>query len=107
VKFENAVTVAASIAAHFDDEGARVQLVTAGSCTHPDQSRREQLRDILEMLARVQIDLIDGSFWNEIPQRVGFVRPDEVFKIVLTPAAPGSVPAHIWRTSHVIYFRYL
>ena len=24
-------------------------------------------------------------------------------KILLTAAAPGSIPANVWRTSHVIY----
>ncbi len=106
-KFEAAVTLAASIASHFHDEGARLQLVTASGCTNLARSRGEQLLEILEMLTRVEIDNSAVSFWELIPQRMSFVRPDEVFKIVLTPAPTGSVPTNIWRTSHVIYFHQL
>jgi hypothetical protein len=28
---------------------------------------------------------------------------DDDYAIVLTPAPPGSIPARVWRTSHVIY----
>ncbi|MBI2821248.1 MAG: DUF58 domain-containing protein [Acidobacteria bacterium] len=103
-KFERAVTLAASIASHFHDEGAYVQLVTGGGSSNPDRSRQEQITEILEMLAKVQARDAALSFWEHIPRCISFVRPNEVFKIVLTAAAAGSVPAPIWRTSHVIYF---
>lgn len=106
-KFENAVTLAASIASHFHDEGARVQLVTSGGSSSPHGSRGDQLVQILEMLTRLEVEPTIVSFWELIPLRTSFVRPDEVFKIVITPSPPGSVPAQIWRTSHTIHFQQL
>ncbi|HEY2934794.1 MAG TPA: DUF58 domain-containing protein [Acidobacteriota bacterium] len=106
-KFERAITLAASIASHFHDEGAQVQLMTAGGASILDRPRREQLVEILEMLARLEVASPEAVFWDLIPKYIGYVRPDEVFKIVITPAVQGSVPGAVWRTSHVVFFNQL
>ncbi|HEV8132199.1 MAG TPA: DUF58 domain-containing protein [Acidobacteriota bacterium] len=106
-RFEDAVTLAASVASHFHEEGAPIQLVTAGDSSNPSHSRSEQLMEILEILTRARIENTGASFWDLISRRMSFVRPDEVFKIVITSAPTGSVPAAIWRTSHVVYFHQL
>ncbi|MBI4456021.1 MAG: DUF58 domain-containing protein [Acidobacteria bacterium] len=106
-KFERAVILAASIVSHFHDEGAHIQLVTANGSSNPERSRNEQVVEILEMLARVQTKPSVISFWELISRQALFIRPDEVFKIVLTAVPAGSVPPPIWRTSHVVYFQQL
>ena len=53
----------------------------------------EEVDDQLEPLASV---IEPGSVKDE-----GFISDD--YAIVLTTAPPGSIPAKVWRASHVIY----
>jgi uncharacterized protein (DUF58 family) len=107
-RFERGVTLAASLVAHFITERAEVRL-EIGS----EQGRygvgSEHLYHCLRRLALAVPDdegiVEDAAYptgiWNEVnasPQ-VG----DNNYVILLTTAAPGSIPANIWRTSHVIY----
>jgi hypothetical protein len=68
----------------------------------PFGSGAEQLYRCLKRLALVT-PVIDGQrSVEELPAAGGDVfGPD--YAILLTAAAPGSIPANVWRTSHVIY----
>jgi hypothetical protein len=82
---------------HFIDERAEVRLVL-GDDVGPFGSGTEQLYRCLRRLALVTPSA-DGPglanvTWNTVEQD---------YAILLTAAAPGSIPANIWRTSHVIY----
>jgi uncharacterized protein (DUF58 family) len=104
-RFEKGVVQAASLLKHFIDERAEVRLVLADEFG-PYGSGLEHLYKCLRRLALVT------------PQRVSSAGPilkaaessrtpasmlDHDFGILLTTAPPGSIPARIWRTSHVIY----
>jgi uncharacterized protein (DUF58 family) len=107
-RFERGVTLAASLVAHFITERAEVRLVVGS-----EQGRygvgSEHLYNCLRRLALAAPDAGDtvaeaaypSAIWNEVnaaPQA-----GDNNYVILLTTAAPGSIPANIWRTSHVLY----
>ena len=107
-RFERGVTIAASLVAHFITERAEVRLVLGS-----EQGRygvgSEHLYNCLRRLAlaapdggaQVEADAHPSAIWSQInlSGQVG----DNNYVILLTTAAPGSIPANIWRTSHVIY----
>lgn len=107
-RFERGITITASLVAHFITERAEVRLVVGN-----EQGRygvgSEHLYHCLRRLALAAPDAGDkvaeaaypSAIWNEVnaaPQA-----GDNNYVILLTTAAPGSIPANIWRTSHVIY----
>jgi uncharacterized protein (DUF58 family) len=108
-RFERGVTVAASLVEHFITERAEVLLVIGG-----EQGRygvgSEHLYTCLRRLAsaapaaeaRGAEAAYPSAIWNEV--NVSAPAGDSNYVILLTTAAPGSIPANIWRTSHVIYF---
>jgi uncharacterized protein (DUF58 family) len=105
-RFERGVVQTASLLKHFIDERAEVRLVL-GNEVGPFGSGMEQLYRCLRRLALVTPS--EGgpteSFEIEPTMKTSVTR-DAVghdFAILLTAAAPGSIPASIWRTSHVIY----
>ncbi|HZN07178.1 MAG TPA: DUF58 domain-containing protein [Pyrinomonadaceae bacterium] len=100
-RFERGVVLAASLLKHFIDERAEVRLVL-GEEVGPFGSGVEQLYRCLKRLALV-MPLMDGERRADELEAHGrdVVRPD--YAILLTAAAPGSIPANVWRTSHVIY----
>jgi uncharacterized protein (DUF58 family) len=107
-RFERGVTNAASLVAHFITERAEVRLVIGN-----EQGRygvgSEHLYSCLRRLALASPDpgenvgeaKYPSAILNEVnaSPRGG----DNNYVILLTTAAPGSIPANIWRTSHVIY----
>jgi uncharacterized protein (DUF58 family) len=115
-RFEHGVTLAASLVAHFVEERAEVRLVLG-----TEEGRygvgREHLYDCLRRLALVapesekEVKTEKKGKDNEVP--VTEVTPAEPhlfppvadgnYCILLTTAAPGSIPSNVWRTSHVIY----
>jgi uncharacterized protein (DUF58 family) len=107
-RFERGVTLCASLVNHFIAERAEVLLVIG-----EEKGRygvgAEHLYNCLRRLALaapgVEIDKPDArppsDVWNEV--NVSPVAEDSNYVILLTTAAPGSIPANIWRTSHVIY----
>ena len=105
-RFERGVGHAASVVSHFTDERAELAL-TLGD----EQGRygigREHLYDCLRRLALVQpaAEARDErarlEFWQRIappPSAIG-----EGYVILITAAPRGTIPANIWRKSHVIY----
>jgi uncharacterized protein (DUF58 family) len=105
-RFEKGVVHTASLLKHFIDERAEVRLVL-GDEVGPFGSGMEQLYRCLKRLALVSPT--DGpqteSFEIDSTIKTSVTR-DAVghdYAILLTAAAPGSIPASVWRSSHVIY----
>jgi uncharacterized protein (DUF58 family) len=103
-RFERGVTTAASLLAHFTDERAEVRL-TLGSEDGRYGTGREHLYASLRRLALVEPSADDPrareEFWRRVEPASGDTRAG--YCILLTAAAPGTIPAHLWRKSHVIY----
>ena len=105
-RFEKGVVQTASLLKHFIDERAEVRLVL-GDEVGPFGSGIEQLYRCLRRLALVSP--IEGapaeSFEIDTNAKTSMVRDavEHDYAILLTAAEPGSIPASIWRSSHVIY----
>ena len=97
-RFERGVVQAASLIKHFIDERAEVRLVL-GDDVGPFGSGTEQLYRCLRRLALV----IPSDREGPGLANVSWSAVEHDYAILLTAAAPGSIPANIWRTSHVIY----
>jgi uncharacterized protein (DUF58 family) len=97
-RFERGVVQAASLIKHFIDERAEVRLVL-GDDVGPFGSGTEQLYRCLRRLALVTPSDKDGPGLAD----VSWHAVEHDYAILLTAAAPGSIPANVWRTSHVIY----
>lgn len=97
-RFERGVVQAASLIKHFIEERAEVRLVL-GDDVGPFGSGTDQLYRCLRRLA-----LVVPSEGEELkPAKVSWNVVEHDYAILLTAAAPGSIPANVWRTSHVIY----
>jgi uncharacterized protein (DUF58 family) len=121
-KFERAVTLAASLITHFITEGAEVRLII-GREDFGFGSDNDHRYGLLRALARLEpvyngkeskspskaaegiAELHSGeaAAWNLV-ERMPALAADDQFKILITPAARGSIPAKIWRSAHVVYF---
>jgi len=99
-RFEHGVVQTASLLKHFVDERAEVRLVVGGE-VGPFGSGMEQLYRCLKRLALVN-PVMDGEAQSDELQITGRDMEHD-YAILLTAAAPGSIPANVWRTSHVIY----
>ena len=97
-RFERGVVQAASLIKHFVDERAEVRLVL-GDDVGPFGSGTDQLYRCLRRLALV----VASERQEPGLEQVNWTTGEHDFAILLTAAAPGSIPANIWRTSHVIY----
>jgi uncharacterized protein (DUF58 family) len=105
-RFERGVVQTASLLKHFIEERAEVRLAL-GDEVGPFGSGMEQLYRCLKRLALVmptesaqaESYEIDPTMKTSVTREA--VRHD--YAILLTAAAPGSIPASVWRTSHVIY----
>lgn len=106
-RFEIGVTRAASLVSHFIMERAEVLLVV-GREKGPYGIGREHLYNCLRRLALAaperEADETEAAspaaIWNQV--NVSSPSADN-YLILLTAAAPGSIPANIWRNSHVIF----
>ncbi len=106
-KFERGVVLAASLVAHFIKERAEVRLLLGEESAHYGTGQ-EHLYSCLRRLALVQPDATSSSTKDSEPPAP---ESDEEFTpagegnyaILLTAAERGTIPSHIWRTSHVIY----
>lgn len=105
-RFEVGVIQAASLLKHFIDERAEVRLML-GDELGPYGSG---LKHLFQCLRRLAVVVPGKQNDDDLAASVldpGSVKDDHVFDedyaIVLTTAAPGSIPAKIWRASHVIY----
>lgn len=108
-RFERGVTLAASLVAHFVEERAEVRLVL-GTEDGRYAVGREHLYDCLRRLALVmpkgetqQVDDSSKGTAQEAAAEPSAPPADGNYCILLTTAAPGTIPSTVWRTSHVIY----
>jgi uncharacterized protein (DUF58 family) len=110
--FERAVSLAASLAAHFSDEGSELEFLTPYEYV-PRGMGESQLYRILRSLAVVAAEPappgtspdLRGELQGIVePRQLREVLSDKIFKIILTSKPRGSFPSAIWRSSHVIYF---
>ena len=105
-RFEKGVVHTASLLKHFIDERAEVRLVL-GEEVGPFGSGMEQLYRCLKRLALVSpVEGAQAESFEIDPTMKTSVTREGVghdYGILLTAAAPGSIPASVWRTSHVIY----
>jgi uncharacterized protein (DUF58 family) len=112
--FEKAVSLAASIAAHFIGEGAAMEYLTPGEYI-PRGTGTEQLYRILRSLAVVQpertppVEPSDAWSFHGFPgvkdtQALRQILSDKAFKIIISSKPRGSFPSAIWRSSHVVFF---
>jgi uncharacterized protein (DUF58 family) len=106
-RFETGVVQAASLLKHFIDERAEVRLMLGNELGLYGRGLKH-LYQCLRRLAVVGPQAQDGK--EDLSKSVldpGSVKDDNVFDedyaIVLTTAQPGSIPARIWRASHIIY----
>jgi uncharacterized protein (DUF58 family) len=106
LRFERGITQTASLLKHFVDERAEVRLVL-GDDIGSFGSGTEHLYRCLRRLAllsapressEVEEQSIDATMKKSISRTM-----EHDFAILLTTAPPGSIPASVWRTSHVIY----
>ncbi len=112
--FEKAVSLAASLAAHFLEEGAVLAFLAPHEWVPPGSGPDHRNR-ILRRLAVIErersLSGADAGLWDaESPAADGSdpqlqeILSDKVFKIILTSRPKGRLPSSIWRSSHVIYF---
>jgi uncharacterized protein (DUF58 family) len=106
-RFERGVIQAASLLKHFIDERAEVRLVVDDE-VGPFGSGIEHLYRCLRRLALVNPSKTGGEHVDragspspKTSAQVSAAEPD--YAILLTLAPPGTIPAAVWRTSHVIY----
>jgi uncharacterized protein (DUF58 family) len=88
--YEHAVSLAASLACHFNTEN--IDLSYAGSCYDGGL----HLPDFLRYLATIQPDSRDPQFLDALP-----VSQD--YNVILTSRTPGTLPSALWHSSYVIY----
>jgi len=89
---------------HFIDERGEVRLIL-GSDGAVYGSGPEHLFENLRRLALVSPETVESNQSSELPGNRSTATPaGDEFAIVLTSAPPGSIPARVWRSSHVIYF---
>lgn len=105
-RFERGVTLAASLVAHFIEERAEVRLMLGAEAGRYG-SNTEHLYECLKRLALVEPDIETDAAPATVPavesEDLSRVASDGNYAILLTAAAPGTIPSNIWRTSHVIY----
>jgi uncharacterized protein (DUF58 family) len=99
--FERGVTQAASLIEHFLDERAEVRLILGREAGRYGVGKKH-LYNCLKRLALVKPDYAEEEKTKDSAD-VDIALVDGSFSILLTTAKPGSIPAHIWRTSHVIF----
>jgi uncharacterized protein (DUF58 family) len=112
-RFEKAVSLAASIAAHFLQEGAGMEFLTPHEYV-PRGTGMHQLYRILRSLAVVKHEMppagpsdpwSHGNFPGiQDDPALQQILSDKVFKIIMTSKPRGSFPSAIWRSSHVVFF---
>jgi uncharacterized protein (DUF58 family) len=106
-RFEKGVTHAASLVTHFIAERAEVRLALGDEWGRYGTGQ-EHLYRCLRRLALVKPqDTVDkdaprpdaSQGEEHAPSHIA----DSHYRILLTTASPGTIPANVWRSSHVIY----
>lgn len=110
--FEKAVSLAASLAAHFVKEGAEFEYLSPEEYV-PRRTGTDHLYRILRSLAVAEcgsVPIEPGTDLHEQfsqcvdKDQLQQILSEKVFKIILTSRPRGTLPAPIWHSSYVIYF---
>ena len=88
--YEHAVSLAASLACHFN--GEHVDLSFAGTCYDGGL----HLQDFLRYLATIEPDNSDPHFLDALPM-------SQDFNVIFTSRDRGTLPSALWFSSYVIY----
>ncbi len=111
-EFEKAVSLAASLAAHFIKEGAEFAYLTPSEHI-PRGAGNDHLYRILRSLAVADTEPAPQDFGLDLHRQFSrsadrdllqYLWSEKVFKIILTPRPRGALPAAVWHSSYVIYF---
>lgn len=112
--FEQGVSLAAGIAAHFLKAGAGIEFMTPHEFA-PRAAGADQLYRILRLLATVRYEAAPSGALEEFASETNFpvirqdrglaqVFSDKVYKIILTSRPREGFSSAIWRSSHVVFF---
>jgi uncharacterized protein (DUF58 family) len=110
--FERAVSLAASLAGHFCEEGAELEFVTPGEHIKRGMGI-DHLYSILRCLAVIQCEPDPHGAAADLraelshilePPQLREILSEKVFKVIITSKPHGSFSSSVWRSSHVIYF---
>lgn len=112
--FEKAVSLAASLTAHFLEKGASMAFLTPREWV-PQGTGLDQRNRILRLLAVIEREAslsgTDAGLWDADrlrgiadSQAHPQIFSDKIFKIILTSRPRGSFPSTVWRSSRVIFF---
>jgi len=101
-QFERGVTLAACLAWHFYEIDSELQFRTDRLAT-PMAAAGEIIYDVLRELAFIQAQPArgDGKFLEKLTDE-----PD-LFKIILTSQARGSIPTALWTSSYFVFIQSL
>ena len=104
-RFERAVTQTASLVAHFVEERAEVRLTDGGDGESRYGTGREHLYECLHRLALVEPQAAepDSLARREFWQRAEPPTAEAGYVILVTTAPRGTIPADLWRKSHVVH----
>lgn len=117
-RFERAVVMAASLAGHFISERSDVELITPfDELNVPADSGHDHLHRILRSLALVQPgearrerpagerDGDDARSGWPLVETIPVLADERRFKVLITSAEKGTIPASVWRSSHVVFMQ--
>ncbi len=94
-RFEHAVDFCAALAWHFYAIDSQLEFVSDEFRTR-SATAAEVIFDILRYLALVQPQKATGNFLETLGD-------GDLFKIIITAAAPGSIPTHLWTSSYFVF----
>ncbi len=113
MQFEKAVSLAASLASHFTEEGAELEYLTPDEYVARGMGSG-QLYRILRSLAVIDYQITPAApplpdLRKELAEVVDQqvlqqILSAKVFKIIITSKPRGCFSSSMWRSSHVIYF---
>ncbi len=111
-QFERAVSLSASLAAHFAEEGAELEFLTPDEHVVPGMGS-EQVHRILRSLAVIDFSFTSPEASPDLKQELAAVvtprvlqeiLSPKVFKIIITSKPRGCFSSSVWHSSHVIFF---
>jgi uncharacterized protein (DUF58 family) len=111
-RFEKAVSLAASLASHFSDEGAEFEFLSPREFV-PRGMGAAHLYRILRALAIIEcrpeaepaVENLRTTLAGVLEEQALLeILSEKTFKIIITSKPRGSFPSSIWRSSHIIYF---
>jgi uncharacterized protein (DUF58 family) len=102
-RFEASVEAAASLAHHFIlEENAEVGFVAPGVVV-PVGAGRAHLYKILSEIAVLSPTRPEAGAPRDPSDALPGLADEHMFKVFFTSAPKGSIPARVWRTSHVVF----